>query len=172
MPYPLPMNRHVRRSSSEASLNRGNHSRGTSNVRPSSSVRIIASSLNSTLVALGSLATYALVPLFKEVFCMFYRHLTDPSYFGSRETSRINQFHRGKPKLSVTISLFNVYMWWLVSFPAEKEKPETLNRKQPLHITFYPFCQPESEPGDYSVQRSFEQVPSIWISALDLLLIA
>jgi hypothetical protein len=70
---------------------------------------------------------------------MFSRQLTDPSYVGSRETSRINQFHRGKPKLGVTVSLFNVYMGRLSPFIAEKVESEALNIKYPHHITFYPF---------------------------------
>ncbi len=49
--------------------------------------------------------------------------------------SRINQLHRRKPKLGETVPLFNMYVWRLVPFSAEKEEPEAVDVEKPRHVT-------------------------------------
>src|SRR3972149_5368466 len=95
------MKRQLLRSSSFASLSRGNHSKGADSVRPSSRWTTKASSLNSTAVARGSLATKVFVPPFEEVFGVLMGQLTDTSGLSPGEPSSVDELHGREPELGV-----------------------------------------------------------------------
>src|SRR3972149_3817853 len=127
------MKRQLLRSSSFASLSRGNHSKGADSVRPSSRWTTKASSLNSPLVARGSLATKVFVPPFEEVFGVLIGQLTDTSGLSPGEASCIDELHRRESELGIPISFFHMDMRRLCSFPTKEEEPEALDHQEPGH---------------------------------------
>src|SRR5882672_8289280 len=110
MPYPLAIRRQLRRAFGEASRRRGNHSRGTDRIRPSSSVTTRESSVNATVVAIGSLLTKVAMPLLEEVFGMLARELPDSARFRTCEAPSIDQLYGREPQFRAAIAFLHVHV--------------------------------------------------------------
>ena len=128
IPTPFPISRHSLSCSSLAFLNLGNHNNGTPISLPSWRCTKSISLLNQTLDA------RAFVDLFAKVFIpfipyenlIFVNNLADLSQLFACETIIDCNKERIDPEFCLFLCLFNMNMYWLISFIAEEEKSITI----------------------------------------------
>jgi hypothetical protein len=73
------------------------------------------------------------VPAVEEIFGVLMSHLQDTPPLGSRETSSIDQLHRGKPQLRVSVSFLHMDMRRLVTFTTKEKIAEAFGPQKRWH---------------------------------------
>jgi hypothetical protein len=134
IPMPPPMISQCCRCCGVAARSRGNHTKGTETVRPSSNTTIRASSEHDTSTAKASLlSTKVGIPLLHEEFPILLHELPKCRQFVASETAARRQGHWIEPELRITPSVCHMNVRGLAILQTVKEKPVAANSEQCWH---------------------------------------
>src|SRR6266508_1028284 len=160
IPMPPPMDSQSVRCCGVAARSRGNHTKGTETVRPSSSTTINESSEHDTSTANASpLSTEVGIPLLQEEFSILLHELSNCRQFVTAKTTTRRQSHRIEPELRITPSVCHMNVGRLTILQAIEEKPVAADSEQRWHSISLLLRFRLSEPSTFYVARPEASIP-------------
>src|SRR4030095_15879013 len=128
---PPPINSHPFLCLSVAFKSRGNHTKGTDTVRPSSSTTVSASLEQDTSIATASLlATEVGIPSLQEKISILVHEFTNDRQLMTAKTPVRRQIHWIKPELRITSGVRDVNVWRLTVLQTVEEESVSANPEQ------------------------------------------
>jgi hypothetical protein len=142
-----------------AARRRGNQTRGTDTVRPSSRTTVSASSEQDTSTANVSLfSTKVGIPLLQKQISILEHEPSNDRQFVTSKTTVRRQCHRIEPELRITPGVRNMNVWWLTIFQAVEEEPVATDPEQCWHAISLPLRIRSSEPAPCQ---------HVWLTSID-----
>ena len=139
MPIPPPIGSQSLRCCGVADRSRGNHTKGTDTVRPSSRTTVSEwSELDTSTARASLLSTKVGIPLLQEEISILQHELANCCELVTSKATIRRQCHRIEPELRVMPSVRYMNVWRLSIFQAVEEEPVAADPEQRWHGTSLP----------------------------------
>ncbi len=117
-----------------AARSRGNHTKGTDRVRPSSRTTVSEWSEHDTSTAKASLlSTKVGIPFLQAQASILQHELSNCGQFVTSKATVRCQCHRFEPELRITPGVRHMNVWWLTILQTVEEEPVTADPEQCRH---------------------------------------